>query len=273
MEHEFVKLYHSGYSCSKIGKMFGVSDYIVRTTLRKLGIKIKKSGPYAKYKINTEYFFKWSYSMAYILGYIIADGCIDADRALRFNCGPKDIDILKFIQSEIGPDSPIKTKARIQKSNKKSYLSHTLVFSSKEIVKSLHQYGIVCHKGGNEILPICDQKFIPDLIHGIFDGDGCIANYTYHGKFVRHLSIVSQSEQLLTAIKERTGLGTIRYDNNVFRFEIRKYNDIIMFGDMIFNKSKILGLTRKRLIYNQIVECKLQGRPKKYKVKHKLLGD
>lgn len=50
-----------------------------------------------KYTINEFYFSKWSHDMAYILGFIMADGCIQHPDYKLTKCG-KQVDISKIGQ-------------------------------------------------------------------------------------------------------------------------------------------------------------------------------
>lgn len=70
----------------------------------KLKLFRNKSKP--RLRVNENYFKKWSHRMAYILGFILADGCIVKPKrlghgdVLKFGVHVKDIDILEKIKRE-----------------------------------------------------------------------------------------------------------------------------------------------------------------------------
>ena len=71
----------------------------------RLGLKQNRN--YPRLAVNEDYFKKWSSEMAYILGFILADGCIiegthkGYSGALKFGVHPKDIDILEKIKKQL----------------------------------------------------------------------------------------------------------------------------------------------------------------------------
>lgn len=54
-----------------------------------------------KHNVNENYFDNWSPNIAYILGFITADG-YNSYRGLEITVNVKDISVLEFIRNEIG---------------------------------------------------------------------------------------------------------------------------------------------------------------------------
>ena len=108
--------------------------------------------------------------MAYILGFILADGCIirgsykGYSDSLKFGVQISDIDILEKIKKEL------KSGHTISKVRNAAYLS----ISSQELVDDLKRLGITYKKSLNEQWPDVPAQFIRDFIRGIIDGDGSI---------------------------------------------------------------------------------------------------
>ena len=61
---------------------------------------------YTKYKINKDFFKNWNDNMAYILGVIAADGCIQ-DRQFRIGVSDKDVIWLHKIKDIMESTHPI----------------------------------------------------------------------------------------------------------------------------------------------------------------------
>jgi len=118
------------------------------------------------YKVNEDFFNKWSHDMAYILGFITADGSVMFDSyTLNIEINKKDIEVLTFIKRKLRSDHNIKTK-----DNKSRLRIH-----SKKIIESLKQYNIVQNKTGKEKINFSiPSKYRGDYLRGVFDGDGWI---------------------------------------------------------------------------------------------------
>lgn len=64
-----------------------------------------------RYTVNEDYFKTWSASMAYVLGFFAADGCLPKDLQL-VSFSQKDPKILEDIREELQSTHPIKTNPR-----------------------------------------------------------------------------------------------------------------------------------------------------------------
>jgi len=137
----------------------------------RLGLKRKTNKP--TLEVNECYFRKWSPKMAYILGFIFADGNITeithngySDK-LGFGLNRRDIDILQKIKRELSAEHTLSISG--------NYV-HFSIFS-QVIVDDLKKLGITYRKSSQKNLcrlPDIPQKYIRDFIRGIVDGDGSI---------------------------------------------------------------------------------------------------
>lgn len=133
-------------------------------------LRLSRNRNNPRLKVNENYFKKWSHKMAYILGFILADGCIIKPRrlghsdVLKFGVHVRDIDILEKIKKELKSDH------KVSKLNRAVYLS----IVSQTLVNDLKNLGISYRKSLNEGLSILPKVFIPDFLRGIVDGDGGI---------------------------------------------------------------------------------------------------
>jgi|SRR3989338_248031 len=134
----------------------------------RLGLKRKRDKP--RLKVNENYFKKWSANMSYVLGFILADGCIikgtykGYSDSLKFGVQLKDRDVLEKIKSELG------AKHKLSHVENAVHLSLT----SQKIVDDLKKLGIKYRKSLNEVVPKVPRKYIKDFIRGIIDGDGSV---------------------------------------------------------------------------------------------------
>jgi len=138
-----------------------------------------------KYPVNEDFFKVWSDSMAYVLGFIAADGCI-AFRGKNKNClqlsiMSTDYSILRKIRNLIG-ELPIRTVFDPRKNRKYHSRNRRRMYSistaNKYLIEPLTQVGIVPRKSWN-----FDKVNVPDdyfwsFLRGYTDGDGCIGNKT-----------------------------------------------------------------------------------------------
>ncbi len=134
----------------------------------RLGIKRKRDKP--RIRVNENYFKKWSANMSYLLGFILADGCIiqgtykGYSDSLKFGVQFRDQDVLEKIKSEL------KSEHKLSQNKNAVHLCIT----SQEIVNDLKRLGIIYRKSLNEIVPKVPSKYAKDFIRGIVDGDGSL---------------------------------------------------------------------------------------------------
>ena len=135
----------------------------------RLGLKRERNHP--RKGVNENYFEKWSANMAYLLGYILADGCIiegtykGYSGALKFGVQKRDIDILEKIRQELRSEHAISVVGNA---------AH-LCITSQKIVNNLKKLGIAYRKSLREKVPDVPQQYLRDFIRGVIDGDGGIS--------------------------------------------------------------------------------------------------
>jgi hypothetical protein len=183
-----------GDSISKISRDTNIPDSTLSAYLIKNNIFTKKSNPYNKdffKKIDTEL-------KAYILGYIIADGCITIEKRkdrpstinrVQFQSAITDLQILTLIRDSIAPKNKITlTKTK----DKKRQDTIKLRLANREIVNDLITlYDILPRKTYHNTfkMPVINKKLQHHFIRGFFDGDGSV------GK--KHFSFVFNSKPFL----------------------------------------------------------------------------
>lgn len=163
-----------------------------------LGGIIKKS-------INESFFAEWSSDMAYILGYIAADGCL-IKRSNRINSWilnitSKDFEHLKKINLALGSDYLIGRKTN-------GLIDHyfQLQISNKVICQQLLDLGITTNKTLSlQPLSVPDYYF-GDYVRGYFDADGSVYIYMVNNCWQIKSQICSASRQFLEELTDKLTL-------------------------------------------------------------------
>lgn len=156
----------------------------------------------SKIKINQDFFKTWSSDMAYVLGFVVADGCIikrkDRMNSYVFNITSKDKSILLKIREVLDSDHPIGIKFNSQKI---SY--NQIQICDREICRDLMNLGI-CPRKTYNLGPIkVPDKYFSDFVRGFFDGDGTVYIYNVNGTPQIKVGFVSASLTFLTELNKQ----------------------------------------------------------------------
>lgn len=120
------------------------------------------------YDTNPDFFKSWSEGMAYILGWIATDGCIQyvpkKRYGLRFELADKEP--LLLFKEIMNLDHPIHEN--------KERGHYSLYIRDKKLVKSIIDIGITPNKTFTLQPLAIPQEYMPHFIRGVFDGDGSV---------------------------------------------------------------------------------------------------
>ena len=123
-----------------------------------------------KYTLNESVFKSWSDDVAYLLGFILADGCLYKYKnkscfTLNLHIHEKDLHILESFKKVFGTDKPI------YKINN----CVVLVINSTEIAEDLKSFGIDERKSLTSTWPeYIPEEYLSHFVRGFFDGDGSV---------------------------------------------------------------------------------------------------
>jgi hypothetical protein len=166
-------------NAKQLADELSIPPWFLRRQLKKHRIS------WTRHYVKHDYFATWSHNMAYILGFITADGCVRSDRdAITISLSRKDEYILQFILDNIKPRGNIRHYSIVQSNNKFHYSS--IEINSNQIVNDLAAYYVAPRKTGKEVLPVIPNEFLGDYVRGFFDGDGTVHNY--NGILKSHIS-------------------------------------------------------------------------------------
>jgi len=140
----------------------------------------------AKLPINENFFQNWTPKMSYVLGFVVADGCIGVKRIRKkdgiknyyFNITTKDKPHLENIKKAMNAQQKIYSKSSGYTKRKDYYF---IQIGHQEICKDLLRLGIRPRKTHN-LEPIkIPNKYFSDFVRGFFDGDGTVYIYNVNG--------------------------------------------------------------------------------------------
>lgn len=140
-------------------------------------------GGHNRASINSLFFQTWSPSMAYILGFIFADGAIEdvqkSSRTCYLSITSKDLEILEQIKNVMDSKHTIYSILPVElvfPGNRKYITSKKYVFriGSKQIYNDLLSLGVTPRKSSSICFPKIPLDLLAFFIRGYFDGDGCV---------------------------------------------------------------------------------------------------
>lgn len=199
-------------SFGDIAKQFGCSRGYILVLCRRYGIRVKSKGEariqalkknkfqYAKYhQVDENFFSNWSIEMAYVLGFLFADGCLT--RCVKFKSKDyynlqitiMDLDLLKKIRDLMKSEHPI-----LPRKNSNGKIIYGVTIGREKITQDLIKLGLTPRKSLTAIFPDMSNEYIKHFIRGYFDGDGSICK---QGNGWR-ASFVSGSKKFIEDIKK-----------------------------------------------------------------------
>lgn len=134
--------------------------------------------------------------MAYVLGYIYADGSLENSPLIRgkyIRVSSTDRDRIEAIRICLRSEHTIVTE-RPPGNRKPRFL---LRIGNKKMYEQLMALGLTPNKSLTMLFPNIPKKYLQDFIRGYFDGDGCVFLEEGRGKtkekIIRRLSVIFTS--------------------------------------------------------------------------------
>ncbi|AIY85345.1 LAGLIDADG-like domain protein (plasmid) [Clostridium baratii str. Sullivan] len=152
---------------TKISRYLNIKELMFYDILKRYGVKKRNLNEYRKYSLNENFFEKIDTEIkAYLLGFLLADGCNSRDRITRISINKRDIDILHYFKKFLNSNAPIKEEA---------YDIATLNLYSRKLTMDLKKFGFTENKTKNVKFPNINNDLKRHFIRGYFDGDGSIS--------------------------------------------------------------------------------------------------
>lgn len=184
---------------------------------------------------------------AYLIGLIMTDGYVLSDRD-GLGLDMTDEDVIKFVASTIGTNY----KTYTEEGRKNHY---RVLINVQGISKEVERFGIVPRKSKIIEKPKLldkERQYLPYIIRGIIDGDGCVSKTSYGGaqfyicsmseQFIDWIIEVLEKDFFMTDIHKRQNVET-----GIWRVETSNQYNILKLIALVYNKP--FGMNRK---YNEL---------------------
>lgn len=177
-ERQVCQLYEQTRSMTKCEVELGISIPVISRCLKKHGLHQTREQHLQslpkfvrKYPVNDNYFDEESAEMAYILGFLAADGSISKkENTIKIGVSSVDKELLEKFFTILG-GCPVRDYI-----TSKGFAVSTLEITSQHMKAKLAEYNIVPNKTFTFKFPIqLKKEYWRDFIRGYFDGDGCIS--------------------------------------------------------------------------------------------------
>lgn len=209
-----------------------------------------------KYNIDPLFFEKWSPNMAYILGYIFADGCLLKNR-YRLKIASCDKSHLRKVLYVMKSNYPMLANW----SDNRKVPNYYSIVDSKKVYFDLIRLGLVPRKSKVAELPYIPERYFFHFLRGYFDGDGSVYYDKPHidrgdKKYVRlNACFTSASYNLLNTLQELISKKLKIYQQKLsknydaFKLRYSTQDALKLLSRLYKNSNKVLRLDRKYRIY------------------------
>jgi len=169
-------------SIHQLAREYGCERTLITTHLKRVGITIRESqeqchidrlsGRRRYCDINENFFNEWSPDMAYVLGWIYADGSIKKDLQ-GFEITSSDLDHLADIGNMLGSDLHVS----LYKGKRNKQVAGKLCIHRPAMVERLVEIGLTPAKSKTMEFPTTiPENFLGSFIRGYFEGDGYVGD-------------------------------------------------------------------------------------------------
>ena len=204
--------------------------------------------------------------MAYVLGYIYADGCIyKASRGSYLSVTSTDKQTIKKIKKWMSSQHTIYVSNPVGIGKKQRYI---LRIGSQKIYMSLEKLGVYPSKSLTVSFPKIPREYLSAFILGYFDGDGCVYLYRTLGRkgklIIRKLSVIFTSgskvflEGLLSNLRQELSLRQqkIYPSRTAYQLRFSTKDSVVLFNYLYGTVPSDLYLKRKYAIFQQYFSLK-----------------
>lgn len=259
------------YGQLKSGREFGLSATAVKNILLKNNIQVRdlhesiclanQSNDRTRqhYFKNPDFFKTENSNMAWILGFLAADGNVSKNgNKIRIELSYVDKEILERIKEIMKIDNPIK-----EREDKRGFCFVSLEWSCKEHKEDLKKYSIVPCKTYILEPPLkLNPEYYIDYIRGYFDGDGTININTYQNKKSIRWGICGASEPMLrwiiSVLSEQYNIPKVNLHKDkskeqIFYSFVYSTNSSKKIYDILYTENSLF-LKRKKEKFDKIIQ-------------------
>lgn len=258
-EKEFLQSeLENNVSVKKISERMGVSFDIARSRISKYNLSHLVKPNHIEYN-DVHYFNKIdTKEKAYLIGFLLGDGYIAKDGHLTLTVQLSDIEIIEFMQQQIGGRIVINTKI----DRERKIFPHALI----KIGNSIICKDILRLFGGRlkpeRHIPIVRQDLEKYLLLGFFDAEGCITwgIRKDRNRVWQKISFTSQYK-MLTGIQNillKNGIATRMYqpkNSDCYIIEFCNKKNVCEFLNDLYKDKEFVVLKRK---YEKSINLRLE---------------
>jgi|SRR3989344_77200 len=210
---------------------------------------------------NRDFFKTWSSKMAYVLGFLFADGYLQRNkRGSSYFCFiSTDREIIEKIKVILGSNHKIGVK--IREANPKWKDAYILQIGSKDIFNDFRRFGLTKNKSLTMRFPEIPKQYLGDFVRGYFDGDGGVHFAKYWRKdrnkwkwhFVTHFTSASKEflAGLYSNLESYVKGGRLGDKNRGYSLVFSRYDSVALFNLMYNNISSDTFLERKYNVFQE----------------------
>lgn len=198
--------------------------------------------------------------MSYVLGYVVADGCVFKDKSREnsfiFNITSKDKTHLEKIKKIFKSQHKISIKP-----NGVSGFAYQFQVRNNTLCKDLEILGILPRKTYNLQSILTPKKYFADFVRGFFDGDGSVYIYKVNSTYQIKIELVSVSRafvsDLNTNLCKKLNIPLKNIHENVTEGKMTKYSIVFYISDsekfykFVYQKNTPIYLTRKKKVFEK----------------------
>lgn len=209
-------------------------------------------------EINKDFFKVWSGDMAYVLGFMFADGNMVENKRGGFYIAiyTADEELLIRMRDSMKSDHKIAWR--------KGELGgcFNMQIGSKEMFGDLVKLGLTPNKSKRMILPNIPSKYFGDFVRGFFDGDGHVWTGIIHKDRTNPMvgiltGFTSASTDFLISLhnelKARGIVGgsiCMVKNKNCARLSLARGNSLKLY-EIMYNRPHTLYLARKKSVFDE----------------------
>ena len=208
------------------------------------------------YSVNYDFFKTWSPDMAYIIGFLLADGCIAEDRrgtgtnkVVTITLKSTDEYILEQMRKACGRENPV----HMHMKDNRNYSSLTL--GGTYLCNILANYKLVPRKSLTCEFPVdVPDNCVSNLILGYFDGDGGVyIDKKYNYLYMRFSGTKQFLEDVNKQIVKFANIkpGSIVVDRNIWRLNYHGPKQCKPIYNWLYSNANMC-LTRKKVRFERI---------------------
>ena len=243
-EEDVIKRYTEGESCQSIADLYKVNFHTISNILE--SFNIPRDNRYHNIDLDIHYFSSIdSYDKAYFLGFLITDGSVNLnDNTVSLGLSNKDKDILKTFSQ--------KTKNTNKLYERKDKNETYFKVKCKQWKEDLSRFGVVPQKTSKVYLPFLEEKFMPHLLRGLFDGDGWISEKSHQIGFCGNETLVTQVHDFLVKTLDVYNVKILKTQPHLWQITWASEKDIIKIGKYLYQDKQDCFLQRKFMNFEKI---------------------